>query len=225
MYPVLIVEDERPIADLIEITLRRMDYTCVQAHSGEEAADRIENERFDLILLDVMLPGIDGFALMDYIAPTGTPVIYLTAKANVADRVRGLQLGAYDYIPKPFAPEELLARVDGVMRHTGRRGAKIQLWDVEIDPDARTVARGGAPVELGPREFDLLMVLVQNRNIALYRDVLLERVWGLDSDAGPRALDVGIYRLRKKLGWTGHIRTVARVGYLLEVDACALPTS
>lgn len=216
MYPVLIVEDERPIADLIDLTLRRMQYTCVQAHSGEQAADLILSRKFDLILLDVMLPGIDGFGLMEYIAPTGTPVIFLSARASVEDRVKGLRLGAYDYIVKPFAPEELLARVDGLMRHTGRRSASIRLWDVAIDPAARAVTRAGQPVELTPKEYDLLMVLVQSRGIALYRSVLLERVWGLDSDTGPRALDLYISRLRKKLGWGDRIRTVSGVGYLLE---------
>ena len=214
MYPVLIVEDEKPIADLIDLTLRRMQYQCVKVYSGEDAAGLIVNRRFDLILLDVMLPGIDGFALMDYIAPTGTPVIFLTARDSVADRVRGLRMGACDYIVKPFALEELLARVDGLMRHTGRRSAR--LWQVEIDPDARQVLRDGRPVELTPREFDLLMVLVQSRGVALYRNVLMERVWGLDSDAGPRALDLYISRLRKKLGWADKIRTVSGVDYRLE---------
>ena len=185
MYPVLIVEDEKPIADLIDLTLRRMQYQCVKVYSGEDAAGLIVNRRFDLILLDVMLPGIDGFALSDYIV-------------------------------KPFAPEELLARVDGLMRRTGRRSARLRLWQVKIDPDARQVLRDGRPVELTPREFDLLMVLVQSRGVALYRNVLMERVWGLDSDAGPRTLDLYISRLRKKLGWADKIRTVSGVGYRLE---------
>ena len=128
MYPVLIVEDEAAIADLIEDTLVRLDYPCVKAFDGEEAATCIEEQTFDLILLDVMLPGIDGFGLMDYIRPTGTPVIFLTARASVEDRVRGLKAGAYDYIVKPFAPEELLARVDGLMRHMGRRSRSLTVW-------------------------------------------------------------------------------------------------
>lgn len=216
MDPILIVEDEPAIADLIEITLARLDCVCVQARDGERAADLIEQRRFALILLDVMLPGVDGFALMEHIAPTGTPVIFLTARAALADRVHGLQLGAYDYIVKPFVPEELLARVDGVLRHTGRRGARLRLWGVEIDPEKRAVWANGAPVELTPREFDLLLTLVRNKNIALYRDVLLERVWGLSSDVSSRALDVNIHRLRRKLGWETHIHTVPGVGYLLE---------
>lgn len=215
MYPVLIVEDEKPIADLIDLTLRRMQYQCVKVYSGEDAAGLIVNRRFDLILLDVMLPGIDGFALMDYIAPTGTPVIFLTARDSVADRVRGLRMGACDYIVKPFAPEELLARVDGLMRHTGRRSAGIRLWDVEINPDTRTVTRAGSPVPLTPREFDLLMVLVRNRGVTVYRDALFEQVWGME-EIGMRTLDIHISRLRKKLGWDARIRTVPKIGYRLE---------
>ena len=109
MRPILIVEDEPAIADLIEMTLEPLGQPLIKAHTGNEAANLLESTLFDLILLDVMLPGVDGFTLMDYIAPTGTPVIFLTAKATVEDRVRGLRLGAYDYIVKPFAPPELLA--------------------------------------------------------------------------------------------------------------------
>lgn len=218
MNSILIVEDEKAIADLIEMTLEPFAYCCIKAYDGETAADWIEKKSFDLILLDVMLPGVDGFTLMDYIAPTGTPVIFLTARASVEDRVRGLRAGAYDYIVKPFAPEELLARVEGLMRHTGRRKQTIRLWNVEITPDTRTVTKNGMSVKLTPREFDLLMVLVYNRGIALYRDVLLERVWGLDCDAAPRTLDIHICRLRKKLGWTHQLRAIPKIGYLLEED-------
>ena len=218
MYPVLIVEDEAAIADLIEDTLARLDYPCVKVFDGEEAATRIEQQPFDLILLDVMLPGIDGFGLMDYIRPTGTPVIFLTARASVEDRVRGLKAGAYDYIVKPFAPEELLARVDGLMRHMGRRSRSLTVWGVEIHPDLRTASRDGKPIGLTPREFDLLMVLVTNRGMVLYRDTLFERVWGLDSEASTRTLDIHISRLRKKLGWEHQLRSVPKVGYLLEAE-------
>ena len=165
-----------------------------------------------------MLPGVDGFTLMDYIAPTGTPVIFLTARASVEDRVRGLRAGAYDYIVKPFAPEELLARVEGLMRHTGRRKQTIHLWDIVITPDTRTVTKNGTVVKLTPREFDLLMALVYNRGIALYRDALLERVWGLDCEAAPRTLDIHICRLRKKLGWTHQLHAIPKIGYLLEEE-------
>ncbi len=218
MYPVLIVEDEKAIADLIEMTLEGFGYRCVKAFDGEQAADLIDKDRFDLILLDVMLPGIDGFSLMEYIMPTGTPVIFLTAKSSVEDRVRGLRAGAYDYIIKPFAPDELLARVDGLMRHTGRRNRTIRVWDAEINPDVRTVTKNGSTVSLTPREFDLLMVFVLNQGIVLYRDVLFERVWRLDSEANTRTLDIHISRLRKKLGWEHQIRSVPKIGYILEAE-------
>ena len=216
MLPILIVEDEPNIAGLIEMTLEPLGQPIVIAHDGERAADLLETRQFDLVLLDVMLPGVDGFALMEYIAPTGTPVIFLTAKNAVADRVRGLKLGAYDYIIKPFAPAELLARVEGLLRHTGRRAAVLTVFDAAIDPDGRTVTQGGRAVDLTPREFDLLLVLVRERGRTLYRETLYERVWGPDAEPNPRALDLHIHRLRKKLGWAEKIVTVQKVGYRLE---------
>lgn len=216
MYPVLIVDDEPAIAELIEMTLQDAGYTCLTALNGDDAADLIERERFDLILLDVMLPGVDGFSLMEYIEPTGTPVMFITARDAVEDRIRGLRAGAYDYIIKPFAAGELLARVDGLMRHTGRRGALLRLWDVTIDPERRAVRKNGVAIEMTPHEYNLLLTLAHSRGTALYRDVLFERVWGIDSDAGPRTLDVHISRLRKKLGLEGRLRSVPKVGYLLE---------
>ncbi len=216
MEPILIVDDEETIADLIGITLESIGLDCVKAHSGDEAVALIESQSFDLILLDVMLPDLDGFAMMQYIRPTDTPVIYLTARDAVEDRVKGLELGAYDYIVKPFAAEELIARVEGVLRHTGRRGTLLRLWDVEIDPGSRTVTQAGQPVNLTPHEFDLLLTLVHNRGIALYRSVLFERVWGMDADPSNRTLDTHVSRLRRKLGWEDKIRTIPRIGYLLE---------
>ena len=146
---------------------------------------------------------------------SGTPGRILTAKNAVADRVRGLKLGAYDYIVKPFAPAELLARVEGLLRHTGRRAATLRVFDAEVDPDNRTVTQNGRAVELTPREFTLLLVLVRARGQALYREILYERVWGPDAEPNPRALDLHIHRLRKKLDWADKIVTVPKVGYKL----------
>ena len=215
MLPILIVDDEPSIAQLIAMTLEPLGQPLILAHDGERAADLLETQKFDLVILDVMLPGVDGFALMDYIAPTGTPVVFLTAKNAVADRVRGLKLGAYDYIVKPFAPPELLARVEGLLRHTGRRAATLNVFDAVIDPDDRTVTQHGQPVELTPREFDLLLALVRAQGQALYRETLYERVWGLDAEPAPRALDLHIHRLRKKLNWADKIITVPKIGYRL----------
>ena len=148
MLPILIVDDEPHIARLIEMTLEPLWQPLVLACDGEQAADLLEKQQFDLVLLDVMLPGVDGFALMDYIAPTGTPVIFLTAKNAVADRVRGLKLGAYDYIVKPFAPAELLARVEGLLRHTGRRAATLRVGAGHARPaGCKTADRGWVMAE------------------------------------------------------------------------------
>lgn len=216
MEPVLIVEDEPAIADLIEMTLSPHGYPCRKARSAEDAADLLDGERFSLVLLDVMLPGEDGFALMDYIGASQTPVIFVTARTDVADRVRGLRAGAYDYISKPFAPDELLARVDGLMRHTGRIGPGLSVWGVEIDCARRTVSKNGVPVRLTPREYDLMMMLVRNRGIALYRDVLFDQVWGGECPENTRTLDIHISRLRTKLGWKQCLVSVPGVGYRLE---------
>lgn len=213
------VEDDASIRDIEVYALRSTGFEACGFADGAAFWQALQTEEQpELVVLDVMLPGVDGFALMDYITPTGTPVIFLTARASVEDRVRGLRAGAYDYIVKPFAAEELLARVDGLMRHTGRRRQTIRVWGIEIQPESRTVTRDGAEIRLKPKEYDLLMVLVYNRGIALYRDVLLERVWGLDCDVMPRTLDIHISRLRKKLGWGSQLRAVPKIGYLLEEE-------
>lgn len=216
MEPVLIVEDEPAIADLIEMTLSPHGYPCRKVQSAEEAADLLDTGRFSLVLLDVMLPGEDGFALMDYIGPSQTPVIFVTARTDVADRVRGLRAGAYDYISKPFAPDELLARVDGLMRHTGRLGPGLSVWGVRIDCERRAVSKNGSPVRLTPREYDLMMLLVRNRGITLYRNVLLDQVWGEACPESSRTLDIHISRLRSKLGWKKVLVSVPGIGYRLE---------
>jgi len=216
MNRILIVEDEITISRLIAVSLRRAGYDCTVANDGSTAADLIAEHDFDLALLDIMLPGLDGYELLGYLRPLGVPVIFITAKGATKDRVRGLQLGADDYIVKPFEIEELLARVEAVLRRTGRGGQTLTAFDVTMDIVARTVTRQGKAVELTPREFDLLEQLMRNRGAALYRDVLYGRVWGgdlLDS----RTLDLHIQRLRKKLGWADKIETVYRVGYRLKL--------
>ena len=195
MKPILIVDDEAPIRALIRLTLERAGYTCDEAATGTEAADKIEANTYDLALLDIMLPGPDGYELLDYLRSVQTPVIFLTAKTAVADRVRGLHLGADDYITKPFEPTELVARVEAVLRRCGKAQGTLAAFDVVLDPAARRVTRSG---------------------IVLYREVLYERVWGLDAEYDSRTLDLHIQRLRKKLGWKNEIRTVFRVGYVLE---------
>ena len=215
MNRILIVEDEATISRLIEVSLTRAGYACTVANDGLAAADQIEQQDFDLALLDIMLPGLDGYELLDYLRPLGTPVIFITAKGTTKDRVKGLSRGADDYLVKPFEVEELLARVGAVLRRTGRGGQLLTAFGVTLDVSGRSVTQDGNPVELTPREFALLEQLMRNRGVVLYRDVLFERVWGPDSESDMRTLDLHIRRLRMKLGWQKQIRTVFRVGYEL----------
>ena len=218
MRPILIAEDERPIADLIELTLTGAGYACEQANDGGTAADLIAEHDYELAVLDIMLPGIDGYELLGYLRSTGTPVIFVTARTSLQDRVRGLNLGADDYLTKPFEPLELVARVESVLRRTGRANVVLRAFGVELDPAAHTVSRDGRPVHLAPREFELLELLMRNRGLTLYREVLYERLWGDDESFDTRPLDLCIARLRRKLGWKDEIRTVFRVGYRLEKE-------
>ena len=221
MHPILIAEDERPIADLIELTLTGAGYTCEQANDGETAADLIAERDYELAILDIMLPKVDGYELLGYLRSVGTPVIFVTAKTTLNDRVRGLRLGADDYLAKPFEPLELVARVESVLRRTGRANVVLQAFGVTLDPAARTVEQNGKPVHLSPREFELLELLMRNRGMTLYREVLYERLWGDDEAFDTRPLDLCITRLRKKLGWKQEICTVFRVGYRLEKEGTA----
>ena len=218
MRPILIVEDEHPIADLIELTLTSAGYTCEQANDGETAADKIAEHDYELAILDIMLPKVDGYELLGYLRSVGTPVIFVTAKTALKDRVRGLHEGADDYLTKPFEPLELVARVESVLRRAGRANVILHAFGVELDPAGRTVTQNGKPVHLSPREFSLLELLMRNRGMTLYREVLYERLWGDDDTFDTRPLDLCITRLRKKLGWKSEICTVFRVGYRLEKE-------
>ncbi len=216
MKKILIVEDEEPISNLIKVNLIAEGYRCTCAFDGKEAADFIEKEDFDLILLDIMLPEINGYELLGYIKPLEIPVIFLTAKSEVNDRIKGLKMGAEDYISKPFQIGELLARVEVVLRRYGKVGKKLSLGDVEIDIESRVVCRAGVPIDLTVKEYELLIELMQNKNVALYREKLYEKVWGEEFVGDTRTLDSHIQRLRKKLNWEHRIKTVFRIGYRLE---------
>lgn len=216
MQRILIVEDEEAIANLIKVNLTAEGYCCTCAYDGKAGADYIEKETFDLILLDIMLPEINGYELLEYVKPLGTPVIFLTAKGGVDDRIKGLKLGADDYIAKPFQVGELLARVEALLRRYGKINRILSFADVEIDTVSRTVNKGGKSLDLTMKEFDLLVELIQNKNVALYRERLYEKVWGETYMGDTRTLDSHIQRLRKKLGWDKYIKTVFRIGYRLE---------
>ena len=217
MTKILIVEDEKPIRDLISLHLSEAGYKCLTAADGAEGADRIENEKFDLILLDIMMPEVDGYELMDYIRPLEIPVIFITAKNAVKDKVKGLRLGADDYLTKPFDMIELLARVETVLRRYHKTERCAVLGDVNIDFEARTVTKGGQPVTLTAKEFGLLALFVKNKNIALFREMLYEKVWENEYDVDSRTVDLHVQRLRKKLGWEKILITVHKIGYRLEV--------
>lgn len=216
MPDILIVEDDEAIADLICMNLRSEGYHCTCASDGMKGMDVFERESFDLVLLDIMLPGLDGYALLERIRPAGTPVIFLTAKGAVEERIRGLKAGADDYLAKPFQVGELLARVEAVLRRRKPGAGLLRLGDVTVRTDSRQVEKGGRPVILTAKEFDLLAELLQNKNVALRREQLYERVWKEPFLGETRTLDAHIQRLRKKLGWEEQIKTIFRIGYRLE---------
>lgn len=216
MPDILIVEDDEAISDLICMNLRSEGYQCICAGDGLEGIDAFERKDFDLVLLDIMLPGLDGYALLERIKPTGTPVIFLTAKGAVEERIRGLRAGADDYLSKPFQIGELLARVEAVLRRRSPGGELLRLGDVTVRTDSRQVEKGGCPVILTAKEFDLLTELLQNKNVALHREQLYEKVWKEPFLGETRTLDSHIQRLRKKLGWEDQIKTIFRIGYRLE---------
>ena len=218
MPNILIAEDERPIADLIRMTLKGAGYRCDWAPDGDRAADLAGAGIYDLALVDVMLPGSDGFALLEYCQTLDLPVIFVTARGAVADRVRGLHAGAEDYIVKPFDAAELLARVETVLRRFHKTEALITLAGVTVDPRARQVWKDGEEIALNPKEYDLLLLFLRNPNAALYRDTIYEKVWGGELAYGSKTVDLHVQRLRKKVGWEETLRAVHKVGYRLEAE-------
>lgn len=216
MIRILIAEDEEPIAKLIKMNLCRAGYECVWAADGEKAADLMDTGRFDLVLLDIMLPGINGYELMDYARALELPVIFLTALGTTENKVKGLKMGAEDYLAKPFEIVELLARVETVLRRYHKTETVMAVHDVMIDTASRAVTRNGEEIPLTMKEFDLLLLLARNQNIALYRENIYETVWGGEYMGQSRTVDLHIQRLKKKLGWDKEIAAVYKVGYRLE---------
>jgi len=215
MALILIVEDDRDINDLIARNLKLVGHSYTQAFDGIEAINTASENDFDIILLDIMLPGIDGFEVIKKISQT--PVIFITAKDGLEHKLNGLSLGADDYIVKPFEMLELLARIDAVLRRTQSNATVFSLDKAVVNLSDRTVTVDGAPIDLSPQEFQLLEVLISNRNIALSRDKLLELAWGYDYMGETRTVDNHIQKLRSKLGWEDRIKTVYKIGYRLEV--------
>lgn len=217
MIKILIVEDEKAIANLIGISLKNAGYECECVYDGLSAADRLEDRYYDLILLDIMLPKINGYELMEFIRTLGIPVIFITAKASVADRVKGLKMGADDYLTKPFEIVELIARVESVLRRCHKTEQRIVIEDLEIDTQSRIVKKQGREVSLTKKEYELLLFFIQNKNIALFRDKIYEKIWESDYTGDSRTVDLHIQRLRKKIGWEDKITAVYKIGYRLEI--------
>ncbi len=215
---ILVVEDDLAISELIRKNLEDAGYSCSCAYDGKSTAERLENEKFDVALLDIMLPDMDGFSLMDYFNYYEVPVVFLTARADVKDKVRGLKLGAEDYIVKPFEIIELLARVERVLRRYNKTDTKLKVYDIEVDTEARIVYKSGEIISLTPKEYALLVLFMQNKNIALFRDRIYEYVWEEEYMGESRTVDLHVQRLRKKVGLEDKIVPVYKVGYRLEVS-------
>lgn len=213
MNKILIVEDEEPIANLIYMNLKNAGYFCEIAYDGQEGADKLSENHYDLCLLDIMLPKINGYELLAYAKSMEIPVIFLTAKGETTDKVEGLRAGADDYVTKPFEIIELLARVESVLRRFQKVNQTIEVLDLSIDVSSRTVTKQGKPVKLTYKEFDLLLLFVQNPNIALYRESIYERVWDAPYLGDQRTIDLHVQRLRRKTGLEKQIETVYKVGY------------
>ena len=214
MLKILIAEDERAINDLIKLNLTLVGHKCEQVFDGAAALESALSEQYDLVILDVMLPKLSGFEIIGQIK---TPVIFVTARVSVEDRLRGLKLGADDYIVKPFEILELVERVKAVLRRTKGESEVVEFDGIRIEFDTRRVYRDGIEVNLKPKEFDLLSAFVTNRNLALSREKLIELVWNFDYEGDTRTVDVHVQKLRVKLGITDRLKTVYKMGYRLEI--------
>ncbi|MFR7316540.1 response regulator transcription factor [Hominenteromicrobium sp.] len=218
MIRILIVEDDENISKMLAATLSIGDYEYDRCADGEEAVQAILNGTYDLILLDVMLPGMDGFAVLEHIRGESceTPVIFLTALGAVADKVKGLRGGAEDYIVKPFEPVELLARIEVVLRRAGKSEMHLRYGDIQVDIEKHTALKNGVPVALTPKEFDVLVFFMRNPDVAITREQLLSNIWGFDFTGESRSVDIHVQQVRRKMGLQGKLITIPKLGYRLE---------
>ena len=214
MARILVLEDEKAINDLVALNLGMIGHTAVQTFTGREALKAAAETPFDLLILDVMLPDTNGFAVCEKLRDI--PAIFLTALGETADKVKGFERGADDYIVKPFEMTELLLRVEAVLRRTHRSESRYRIDGLEVDFEAKTVLKDGIPVDLTLQEYALLEVLIKNRNIALSRQRLMREAWDVSFLGESRTIDVHIQRLRKKLGLDDRIKTIYRLGYRFE---------
>ncbi len=214
---ILIVEDDKGISDAVALNMQFVGYDYMVFDDGAKAAAYLADDHaFDLALLDIMLPGIDGFELFSYMEKYNIPVIYMTAKTDSASEIKGLMDGAEDYIVKPFDMLTLMVRIEKVLRRTGRLNTVYRVRDIEVNSETRIVMKSGAPVELQPMEFDVLLLLLKNKNLTVSREQLLSEVWGYDYIGESRAVDVKISAIRRKLDLGDAIKSIPKLGYRLE---------
>lgn len=218
MARILIIEDDENISKTIAATLSVVGYDSEICRDGESGVIAARSSSWDLILLDVMLPGIDGFEVIKRISTSEIPVIFLTARQNVLDKVTGLKLGAEDYIVKPFEALELLARIEVVLRRAGKLQETVSYGDICVDISRHTVTKNGKNVSLTPKEFDVFVFFLNNMNIAVTRERLLSAVWGFDFEGESRTVDIHIQQIRKKLGLRDNLVTIPKLGYRLESE-------
>ena len=216
MQKILIVEDDESIARMLEATLEMAKYECRICCDGSLAPEEIRSGRYDLVLLDVMLPGLDGFQILEQVQDMDTPVIFLTARENVMDKVKGLRMGAEDYVVKPFEPMELLARMEVVLRRRNKGRSLYTYEDIEVDVDSHLAKKGGAEISLTPKEFDVLVFFLQHQDIAVTREQLLSSVWGYEFEGESRTVDIHVQQLRRKMCLQGRLVTIPKLGYRLE---------
>ena len=216
MIEILVAEDDEIIQNLIKINLEKAGYLVSVADDGVQAAKLMDEKQFDLCLFDIMLPKIDGYELLDYAKTMEYPVIFITAMGTTNDKVKGLRSGADDYITKPFEIVEMLARVENVLRRYKKTKDIIIEDDVTINLSSMQVTKGNDCIDLTLKEFQLLVLLLNNKNVALYREVIYENVWESDYMGNSRTVDLHIQRLRRKLKWEEKIESVYNVGYRLK---------
>ena len=215
MFNILVCDDDKEIVDAIDIYLSQEGYHILKAYDGLQAIEIMKKEEVHLILLDIMLPKINGYELMEYAKTLQLPVIFITAMGTTEHKVKGLRMGADDYLPKPFEIVELLARVEAVLRRYHKTETMIQVNNVTIDTASHRVTLDGEEIYLTPKEFDLLLLFARNKNRALYRETIYETVWGGEYMGQSRTVDLHVQRLKKKLHWEEMIVAVYKVGYRL----------
>lgn len=216
MIKILIVEDDENIVKMLEATVSIAGYESEVCNDGKTAIEKINDNEYDLVLLDVMLPNFNGFEVMEYIDSEKTPVIFLTALQDVTDKVKGLKLGAEDYIVKPFEAVELLARIEVILRRKHKNKTILKYGDIVVDISKHTIKKQGKEITLTPKEFELIVFFMQNLDIALTRERLLSAVWGYEYMGETRTVDTHVQQIRKKLSLQDSLITVPKLGYRLE---------